>query len=64
MQVELGQVQAAFDLMVVAEYGVSLRDVAERVRERVIDQVEGLTGYEVTEVNIAVTDVHDDEEDE
>lgn len=61
VQVELGQVQAAFDLTVVAEYGVPLREVAERVRERVIDQVEGLTGYEVTEVNIAVVDVYDDE---
>lgn len=64
VQVEVGTVQAAFDLSVVAEYGVPLRDLAEQVRERVIAEVEGLTGYEVTEVNIAVVDVHLDEEAE
>lgn len=64
VQVEVGTVQAAFDLSVVAEYGMPLRDLAEQVRERVIAQVEDLTGYEVTEVNIAVVDVHLDEEDE
>lgn len=64
VQVEVGQVQAAFDLRLVAEYGVPLRALAEDVRERVIGEVEELTGYEVTEVNIAVVDVYLDEEDE
>lgn len=64
VQVEVGQVQAAFDLTVVAESGVPLRGLAEDVRERVIAEVEELTGYEVTEVNIAVVEVYLDEEDE
>lgn len=56
--------QAAFDLTVVARYGVPLRTLAAQVRERVISEVEELTGYEVTEVNIAVVDVYLDEEAE
>lgn len=64
VQVEVGTVQAAFDLSLVAEYGAPLREMAEQVRERVIAEVQDLTGYEVTEVNIAVVDVHLDEEDE
>ena len=61
-QVELGEVQAAVDLSLVAEYGVPIGPLAEHVRERVIHEVETLAGFEVTEVNIAVLDVHLDEE--
>lgn len=64
VQLEVGEVQAAFDLSVVGEYGMPLRRLAEDVRERVIAEVENLTGYEVTEVNIAVVDVYLDEADE
>lgn len=64
VQLEVGEVQAAFDLSLVADYGVPLRRLAEDVRERVISEVEDLTGYEVTEVNVVVVDVHLDEEDE
>lgn len=64
VQVELGQVQAAFDLTMVAEHGVRVAQLAGDVRERVIDAVEHLTGFEVTEVNIAVVDVYLDEQDE
>ena len=44
--------------------GVPVRQLVEHVRERVIADVEELTGYEVTQVNVAVVDVHLDEEDE
>lgn len=64
VQVEVGEVQAAFDLAVVAEYGVPVRQLAEDVRARVIAEVEELTGYEVTEVNVAVVDVDLGEEDD
>jgi len=64
VQVELGEVQAAVDLSLVAEYGVPVAELAGDVRERVVRDVEELAGFEVTEVNIAVVDVHLDEEDE
>lgn len=56
--VEVGETEAAVDLQLVTEYGVSIADVARMVRRNVIDAVEGMTGLHVTEVNITVNDVH------
>lgn len=64
--VEVGQSQAAVDLEVVTEYGMSIADVAKSVRRNVISAVEGMTGLQVTEVNLAVVDIHlpgDDQDD-
>ncbi|MEV6834626.1 Asp23/Gls24 family envelope stress response protein [Streptomyces sp. NPDC051133] len=58
VKVEVGESQAAVDLDVVVEYGVSIVDVAGDVRTNVISAVERMTGLEVVEVNIAVDDVH------
>jgi uncharacterized alkaline shock family protein YloU len=65
--VEVGETQAAIDLAIVAEYGVSIADLAQGIRRNVIDAVEQMTGLEVTEVNISVNDIHvegDDDGDE
>ncbi|MFF3203880.1 Asp23/Gls24 family envelope stress response protein [Streptomyces sp. NPDC002962] len=65
VKVEVGERQAAVDLDIVVEYGVSITDVAGDVRSNVIGAVERMTGLEVVEVNIAVGDVHlPDEEEE
>jgi uncharacterized alkaline shock family protein YloU len=65
VKVEVGEVQTALDLEIVVEYGVSITDVAGAVRENVIAAVERMTGLEVVEVNIAVSDVKlPEEEDE
>ncbi|MCB5907314.1 Asp23/Gls24 family envelope stress response protein [Streptomyces pinistramenti] len=65
VKAEVGEVQTALDLEIVVEYGVSIADVARAVREEVISAVERMTGLEVVEVNIAVSDVKlPDEEDE
>jgi uncharacterized alkaline shock family protein YloU len=58
VSVEVGERQAAVDLDLVTEYGVSITDVAQAVRRNVISNVEGMTGLEVTEVNVSVNDVH------
>jgi uncharacterized alkaline shock family protein YloU len=63
--VEVGERQAAVDLDLTVEYGVSIPDLAAGVRRNVSNAVEKICGLEVTEVNIAVNDVHlpgDDEE--
>ncbi|MGW4437152.1 Asp23/Gls24 family envelope stress response protein [Streptomyces sp. NPDC004596] len=57
VKAEVGEVQAALDLEIVVEYGVSISDVARSVRENVVDAVERMAGLEVVEVNIAVSDV-------
>jgi len=56
--VEVGERQAAIDLDIVTEYGVSIVELSRAVRRNVMQAVEGMTGLEVTEVNIAVNDVH------
>lgn len=63
--VEVGERQAAIDLDLVAEYGVSIVELSRAVRRNVISAVEGMTGLEVTEVNVSVNDIHlpsDDQE--
>ncbi|MET8826184.1 Asp23/Gls24 family envelope stress response protein [Streptomyces sp. NPDC004610] len=65
VKAEVGEVQTALDLEIVVDYGVSISDVARDVRENVVAAVERMTGLEVVEVNIAVSDVKlPDEEDE
>ncbi|HEX2043008.1 MAG TPA: Asp23/Gls24 family envelope stress response protein [Acidimicrobiales bacterium] len=55
--VEVGERQAAVDLDLVCEYGVSIVDVAQAVRRNVIQRLESMTGLEVTEVNVTVDDI-------
>jgi uncharacterized alkaline shock family protein YloU len=57
VSVEVGEKQAAVDLDIVAEYGVSIADLAAGIRRNVIAALERMTGLEVVEVNIAVHDV-------
>ncbi|MFQ3560330.1 Asp23/Gls24 family envelope stress response protein [Streptomyces gramineus] len=64
VKVEVGERQAAVDLDVVVEYGVSIVDVAGGVRANVISAVERMTGLEVVEVNVVVDDVHLPDDDE
>lgn len=64
--VEVGERQTAIDLDLVAEYGVSIVELSRAVRRNVISAVEGMTGLEVTEVNVDVNDIHlpsDDQDD-
>ncbi len=59
---EVGQEEAAVDLTMAIEYGVSIPQVTEAVRRNVINRVENLTGLRATEVNIVVNDVQFPEE--
>ena len=58
VSVEVGERQAAADLDLVVEYGVSIPDLAAAVRGNVISAVERICGLEVTEVNIGIDDIH------
>ncbi|MFB6814293.1 Asp23/Gls24 family envelope stress response protein [Streptomyces sp. NPDC056347] len=57
VKAEVGESQTALDLEIVVDYGVSIGEVARDVRENVVAAVERMTGLEVVEVNIAVSDV-------
>jgi uncharacterized alkaline shock family protein YloU len=56
--VEVGQREAAVDLRLIADYGVSIPAVADAVRRNVTERVEGMTGLHVKEVNISVVDLY------
>ena len=64
VSVEVGEKQAAVDLDLITEYGVPIADLARSVRRNVIASVEGMTGLQVTEVNISVNDIHLPSDDE
>jgi uncharacterized alkaline shock family protein YloU len=55
---EVGMEEAACDIELVVEFGHPMREVAQDVREQVIDAIESMTGRKVVEVNVFVTDVH------
>jgi uncharacterized alkaline shock family protein YloU len=56
--VEVGETQAAVDLELLVEYGVSIAELAKAVRRNVINAIERMTSLEVVEVNLHVNDVH------
>ncbi len=62
VSVEVGDEEAAMDLVMVIEYGKPVPQVVEAVRKNVINRVENLVGLRVTEVNITVNDVQIREE--
>jgi uncharacterized alkaline shock family protein YloU len=62
VSVEVGEEEAAIDLTMAVEYGVSIPQVTEAARRSVINRVENLVGLQVTEVNITVNDVQFPEE--
>lgn len=65
--VEVGETQAAIDLDIVVEYGVSIADLGQSIQTNVKNSVERMTGLEVVEVNITVGDVYlpsDDDNDD
>lgn len=67
LSVEVGEQQAAVDIQLVADFGVSIAALAQSIRRNVISSVERMTGLQVTEVNIEVQDVFvesDDDQDD
>jgi uncharacterized alkaline shock family protein YloU len=62
VSVEVGEEEAAIDLTMAVEYGVSIPQVTDAARRNVINRVENLVGLRVTEVNITVNDVQFPEE--
>jgi uncharacterized alkaline shock family protein YloU len=62
--VEVGETQAAIDLDIVVEYGVSIADLGRSIQRNVKQSVERMTGLEVVEVNVSVDDVYLPADDE
>jgi len=63
VNVEVGEREAAVDLRLTVDYGVSIPQVAEAVRRNIMSRMEAMTGLVVKEVNIDVTDLYFPEEE-
>ncbi|MBT2484970.1 Asp23/Gls24 family envelope stress response protein [Microbacterium sp. ISL-108] len=57
ISVEVGETQVAVDVIIVADYPVSLQKVADDVRSAIGKAMVELVGMEVAEVNVTVNDV-------
>ncbi len=64
VSVDIGQVEAAIDLSMGIEYGKNILHTTRRVREKITERVESLTGLRVTELNVTINDVIFPEKDE
>ena len=56
--VEVGETEAAVDLDIVVEYGISIAELGRSIQRNVKQAVERMTGLRVVEVNVAVDDVY------
>jgi uncharacterized alkaline shock family protein YloU len=57
VSVEVGEREAAVDLTVVIDYGESIPQVSQAIRDNIIKRIEGICGLNVTEVNVSVNDL-------
>ena len=57
VSVEVGEEEAAVELSMAVEYGKSIPQISEAVRQNVMNRVENLTALRMVEVNITVNDV-------
>ena len=62
VSIEKGERQTAIGVSIVVEYGVSIVQVADTIRDAVIKSVEFGTGLDVVSVDVNVHDVHLPEE--
>lgn len=58
IHVEVGTIEVAVDVRIVADYGVSIPRIAEQIRENLALRVTEMTGLRLKEVNIEVVDLY------
>ncbi|HET7034231.1 MAG TPA: Asp23/Gls24 family envelope stress response protein [Thermomicrobiaceae bacterium] len=58
VSVQVGQHETNVNLAMVVNYGVSIPQVADAVRNNIINRIQSMTGLHVREVNIDVTDLY------
>ena len=58
VSVQVGQREAVVDLSFSVEYGVSIPQVVDAVRNNITSRIQAMTGLTVREVNIDVTDLY------
>ncbi|MDQ3911824.1 MAG: Asp23/Gls24 family envelope stress response protein [Actinomycetota bacterium] len=64
ISVEVGKIETAIEVTIAIEYGRNIPQLAERVRNKITERVESLTGLRVVELNVTVGDIVFPEEEE
>lgn len=64
VSVDVSDGEARVSLSVIIDYGESIPDVSEGIRDNVIRRIEGTTGLAVTAVDIAISDLYFPGDDE
>ena len=67
VSVEVSDHETTIQVVVIIDYGESIQDVAQEIRDNVIRRIEGTTGLTVTAVDVAVNDLYfpgDDDDDD
>ena len=64
ISVEVGKIETAIEVTIAIEYGRNILQLAERVRNKITERVESLTGLRVVELNVTVGDIVFPEEEE
>jgi len=62
VSVEVGKIEAAVDVRITTDYGVSIPSIAVGIRDNVTARIGEMTGLKVTEVNIEVVDLYFDDD--
>ena len=57
ISVEVGKIETAIEVTIATEYGRSILQLAEKVRNKITERVESLTGLRVVELNVTVGDI-------
>ena len=57
VSVEVGRIEAAIDVTMAVEYGRNILQLVERVRDKITERVENLTGLKVAELNVTIDDI-------
>lgn len=57
VDVEVGKKQVAVDLNIVAEYGIDIPALYDQIKQKIVENVDEMTGLDVIEVNVTVVDV-------
>ena len=64
ISVKVGKVETAIDVTMAVEYGRNILQLAERVRNKITERVENLTGLRVVELYVTISDIIFPEEEE
>lgn len=57
VDVEVGKKQVATDLNIVVEYGIDIANLYDKMKKLITEEVKKMTGLDVIEVNVNVTDI-------